>query len=535
MSTSASTTPRQGFNDPTFDDDDEPLANLAAPALNSKRISFLPSAPRSELVVPVSRPANNGKIGSLNSSQTSSTESVEEKDKRSSPTKQTRQEAQEILHRQKIAKDIGDQTSALPPRPVAKHQSQSAPNLLSFGTLPTVSEDAGKSNSDDDDDDIPLAVLQAHNFVNKTKTPDPKLSQNSYIGTSGRPGSTLGAPSVISNRTSLPPFARRLPQDPYGSAQSVLNDNASRDSMLLNRPSIYPQGQSPVPGLPPGGLVGVIAEEEKMKSIRRAGPDMGGKSALPHMGASPMGMNPAMSMGMGGLNIPGLGAGMGAPMMQMAAMQQDQGQINQQLLQVVQQQTFMLQTMYAQMQAQMGMPMSPMTDMGNGFEVPGSPRPMSIVNGAGRPGNPRTQSMVNLQRPNYGPRTMSMINTTSPFAQNWNGPAQEPLINSARSVHGLGVDGYYAPSVAPSERSNVGQPSRYRPVTNSHLAETQSTYAPEPSVDMDGGKKKKSGFFSAIMHPKGKASDFQGAGGEEEEDWSNFAKKRRSAMPSSFR
>src|ERR1700761_7263560 len=100
---------------------------------------------------------------------------------------------------------------------------------------------------------------------------------------------------------------------------------------------MFPPGQSPVPGLPPGGLVGVIAEEEKMKSIRRAGTDTG-KSPMPPMGGS-MGLSPGMSMGMGGLNIPGLGPGMGAgamPMMQMAAMQ-DQSQINQQLLQVVQQ------------------------------------------------------------------------------------------------------------------------------------------------------------------------------------------------------
>jgi hypothetical protein len=547
MSTSASTTPRQGLVRLTSDDDDddEPLANLPSAPSYMKRASFVPPSPSraTDGAAPAAfrglqesqeskRITITDKLGILNSSQTSSVDSIEEKERRESPTKQSRREAEEILFRQKLAKDIGDHTSSLTPRPLPKHASQSAPNLLSINSLPRVSEDGNRSSSDDDDD-IPLAVLQAHNFPNRTKTPDSRFSQNSYIGTSGRPPSTFGAGSVMNNRTSLPPFARKLPEDPYGNTQNMMNGSASRESLLLNRTSMFPPGQSPVPGLPPGGLVGVIAEEEKMKSIRRAGTDMG-KSPLP-----PMGLAPGMSMGMSGLNIPGLGPAMG-PMMPMAAMQ-DQSQINQQLLQVVQQQTVMLQAMYTQMQSQMGMNMSPVLDQ-NGFlqppqpQAPGSPRPMSIMSGVSRPGNPRTRSMVNLSRPQMAPRTMSMINTSSPFAQNWPGPP-EPLINSAGSVRGLGFDGGYAPSVAPSERSNIGQPSRYRPVTNSHLGDTGSMItflAPEPPAhEMDSARKKKSGFFSAIMHPKGKASDV--GGGEEDEDWSSFAKKRRSAVPSSFR
>jgi hypothetical protein len=550
VATSASTTPRQGiFKVPKDDDDDEPLANLPVGHSGIKRLSFMPPSPsRPAEAIPLGpyyatqEPQNSkrlstlDKVGVLNISQSSSVESIEEKERRESPTKQTRKDAQEIIFRQQLTKDIGDHTSTLPSRPLPKG-SQSAPNLLSLKSLPTVSEAGSKSGSDDDDD-IPLAVLQAHNFPNRTKTPDPRLSQNSFIGTSARPYSTFGGGSTMNNRTSLPPFARKLPQDPYGSTPNLLNSTASRESLLLNRSSFYPPpGQSPVPGLPPGGLVGVIAEEEKMKSIRRSGADVG-KSQLP-----PMGLNPGMSMGMNGLNIPGLGPGMGGPnmpMMPMAAMQ-DQSQINQQLLQVVQQQTVMLQAMYSQMQAQMGMNMSPVMDQ-NGFlqppqQVPGSPRPMSVVSGVSRPSNPRTRSMVNLSRPPNAPRTMSMINTSSPFAQNWNLP-HEPLINSAGSVRGLGFDGGYAHSVAASERSNIGQPSRYRPVTNSHFAETGSTItslAPQPSQqDTDMSRKKKSGFFSAIMHPKGKGNDV-GGDEEEEEDWSNFAKKRRSAIPSSFR
>jgi hypothetical protein len=272
--------------------------------------------------------------------------------------------------------------------------------------------------------------------------------------------------------------------------------------------------------MPPGGLVGVIAEEEKLKSYRRGNTADNRNSIMPHMGSA--GMNPGMSMGMQGLSIPGMGPGMGG-MPVMNAMQ-DQSQINQQLLQVVQQQTMMLQAMYAQMQTMSNPSMDGQSMMG------GPPQPGFMGNENMRPGSPRTRSMVNLNRPQNPPRTMSMVNTSSPYAHNWSGPG-EPLINSAGSLYNVNFDGGYAASVAPSERSNVGQPHRYRPVSSLKFdtASTVMGISSRPgSRGSDAGtKKKKSGFFSAIMHPKGKPAD-----AEEEEDWSNFAKKRRSAMPS---
>jgi len=187
----------------------------------------------------------------------------------------------------------------------------------------------------------------------------------------------------------------------------------------------------------------------------------------------------------------------------------------------------MLQAMYAQMQTMSTPSMDGQSMMG------GLPRLGSFVNENMRPESPRTRSMVNLARPQAAPRTMSMVNSSSPFAQNWSGPG-EPLINSAGSVYNINLDGGYAASVAPSERSNVGQPHRYRPVSSLKFdtASTVMGVSSRPgSRGSDAGtKKKKSGFFSAIMHPKGKTVDVD----EEEEDWSNFAKKRRSAMPSQF-
>jgi hypothetical protein len=407
--------------------------------------------------------------------------------------------------------------------------SQSAPNLSKV--LAPVSE----SGSSDDDDDIPLGILQAQNFPNRTKNPDSRFSQ-AIPGASARPNAI--GPGSLTPRPSLPPFARNLPDDPYRGSGDMMT--GSRESLLLNRQSMYPPpGVSPVPGVPPGGLVGVIAEEERVKSMRRT-PD-NRQSVLPPMGPAPI--NPAMSMGMGmPMNIPGVGMGLGAGIPAMPTPElANQNQINAQLLQVIQQQTVMLQHMFTQMQgSQMSVIGSPEMPS-NGFapNAPGSPslRPQ-------RPGMPpRTMSMVNLPPPpNAGGRTMSMVNT-APFAHPW---TTEPVMSGAASVRGLGVG--YAASVAPSERSNVGQPSRYRPVSSVYLdgpspspLVASATTARSNTLPILEGRdtdsvraKKKSGFFSAMLHPKANRATLEKpkqAAEDEEEDWSSFARKRRSAMP----
>jgi hypothetical protein len=242
---------------------------------------------------------------------------------------------------------------------------------------------------------------------------------------------------------------------------------------------------------------------------------------------------PGMGMGVGAM---GLGAG-GMPAMPSPELA-NQNQINAQLLQVIQQQTAMLQHMFTQMQgSQASVIGSP--DMGAaGFVPPGSPslRPQ-------RPGMPpRTMSMVNLPPPpNAAGRTMSMVNPSAPFAQPW---TTEPVMSGASSVRGLGVG--YAASVAPSERSNVGQPSRYRPVSSVYLdgagpspLVAQATTARSntlPVLETDSVKgRKKSGFFSAMLHSKGSRATLEPPKQDEEEDWSSFARKRRSAMPGSLR
>jgi hypothetical protein len=247
------------------------------------------------------------------------------------------------------------------------------------------------------------------------------------------------------------------------------------------------------------------------------------------------------------MNLPGMGVGamgLGAGNMPVLPSPElaNQNQINAQLLQVIQQQTVMLQAMFTQMQGSQMSVGSP--EVPTGFVPPGSPslRPQ-------RPGMPpRTMSMVNLPPPPHaGARTMSMVNTAAPYAQPW---TTEPVMSGASSVRGLGFG--YAPSVAPSERSNIGQPSRYRPVSSVYLdgagpspliasATTRSSTLPMMEArDADSAKgKKKGGFFSGMLHSKGSKAPTLDmpklATAEEEEDWSSFARKRRSAMPPGLR
>jgi hypothetical protein len=518
--------------DSDSDSDDEPLAQTLHRISSNPRLSMIspPISNTSRLsVAPPENPKRRSTFDNLRSvSGTSAGSSVSQED--TSILSDSSLNVPGHGQNQSSAGSRNSGESQLQ-RPRLSAASQSAPVLTLSNHSRGISDTGSKSS--EDDDDVPLALLPASYSPARGRTPDPRFSQQSFMG-QGRPGGGLGAPSASGGRpvSSLPPFARRLPQDPYTSAASVMN--ASRES-LLNRPSpMFPPGQSPVPGMPPGGLVGVIAEEERSKSWRRAG----GQAQM-----GPSAMNAGMSMGMGGpTSIPGLGNGLMGPQMMPGMAMAEQTQFNQQLVQLVQQQSIMLQQMQAMMQQnQVAQSVVGYPEPEYGQQAPGSPglRPMSMMS----QGN-RTRSMVDLGRPTGAPRTMSMINPNPHFAQSW-AMSPEPLMGSGTSIRGM-ANGYAA-SVAPSERSTIGQPNRYRPVTNPQVAvDTQSNYGgynrtsmanPPQLAPLNMGRdedvnarKKKSGFFQAMIHPRGRNSTIHV---EEEEDWSQYANKRRSAMPSS--
>lgn len=148
-------------------------------------------------------------------------------------------------------------------------------------------------------------------------------------------------------------------------------------------------------------------------------------------------------------------------------------------------------------------------------------RPMSVAtNGGAGPRPPlhqaRTMSMASqsgYMQPNG--RAMSMAN--------FNLPAMGNLPPFAPG---------YAPSVAPSERSNIGQPSRYKPVSfpDGGSTITAGSTAAQPAVNNTLNKKKSGGFLNAMMHHGGKKSPSVGkTDDEDEEDWGKVLRMRKGA------
>jgi hypothetical protein len=70
-------------------------------------------------------------------------------------------------------------------------------------------------------------------------------------------------------------------------------------------------------------------------------------------------------------------------------------------------------------------------------------------------------SVVDLPRPESHNRSMSMVH---PSSASWIQPQPQANPGFAPSIYVQGVG--YAPSIAPSERSNIGLPGRYRPVSH---------------------------------------------------------------------
>jgi hypothetical protein len=414
---------------------------------------------------------------------------------------EAQKEAQHAVWRQKMKKAIGDQ-STLPAssmRPDFARANHSAPTLT-FNGEPQLEEE---------DDDVPLAILQAHNFPGKNKIPDPRMSQQSYTGIQDGRNSPSGAGQRGSQ---LPVFARRLPEDPYFGA-SDLHAPSNRESMAFGSrkaQSIYggasgpPPGVSPVPGVPPGGLVGVIAEEERERRARRGSPNAQAGMSYNMPGVGPVGAGMPMQLPMGP----------GNPMGQQDAIR------NQQMLELMQQNSFMMKEMMemrAQMQMfQMGGPMPQGMPMAG---LPPQNRPMSIADQNSRRGSVAPSTL-------YG-RTMSFMGPAPNMFMNQQA-APGPM-NGAQSVRNLPMGNFgplngYTPSIAPSERSNIGQPSRYKPVNLGDGGSTV-TAGSTPRLSQMPAPEKKKGFLSAVVH-QGRKSMSRSKDDDDEEEWGTVRRRR---------
>ncbi|OKL61258.1 hypothetical protein UA08_03919 [Talaromyces atroroseus] len=369
-----------------------------------------------------------------------------------------KQEAHLSVYRQQMMKVIGQQVPATTSsdsqslRPVSERGSISTPNLLartSTPGLPSIKQDVGKNSDGEDDENVPLGILAAHGFPNKNRPPtrlnvsssNPNL-RVSYSASSGLAANDQGSDP----RNSLPVFARNLPRDPYFGASIVNAPNRESLAMSGGAPAFANSPSST--SLPPGGLVGVIANEERARAMRRGSPNAQASGiARPYSVANMSQMNVA-----GPWNMPGAAPQFQPPPV-MTPGEQAQIQISQQMTEIMQVQVQMMQQMM-QMQGLSGGQQPQMNP--NLLPVPSQPtmtgaRPLSTASSFHLPSNP----------PQVDQRTLSMLD---PNMSRWN------LNNRPASIHpdAMGrpmTPQGYTPSIAPSERSNVGLASRYRPVS----------------------------------------------------------------------
>jgi hypothetical protein len=438
---------------------------------------------------------------------------------------QQEKDARHRLWRQQNKKAVGDHSAPLPPG--YPNADRSTPNF----TLDAPSI-AGASLEEDQDDEVPLGILVQHGFPSKKNPPSEQYRTRSYIGIPQGQGSPSQGRPVSSFR--LPPFARKLPEDPYLGSSDLVNQ-VNRQSLGMGRlggQSTYGgsgREGSPMGSVPPGGLVGVIQEEERLKSMRRGSPNYNGgySKPLPQNQMNPQQaameqMTYGMGVPLGSMNgqgqygmMQGMPGSQQYPMMDplafahqvaaiMSASQQNMmggymGQPGQMGMPGQMGQPSPGQPGYMGRPAHMSMMGMPMTGL-----PPPQSRPMSMASRQGsRPPlqQSRTMSMAGSPRPQQ-PRTMSMMNYQSP-------------------MNGYGMQQAYPPSIAPSERSNIGNPGRYRPIsTVRNGTDGGSTVTPS---SVDGSSP---GFLSAKIHTGKKSSHQPVADDQDDTEWANLANKR---------
>ncbi|KAJ5612677.1 hypothetical protein N7510_005871 [Penicillium lagena] len=394
-------------------------------------------------------------------------EEDEAEKQREAERQRRKQEAHLSVYRQQMMKVTGQMAAEPTLRPEMSGARSSTPNLMPPLFNPVDKSISGKS-SEDDDEEVPLGILAAHGFPSRNRPPtrltsagsNPNLRasmQPSYISSAS---SVTGAELDMGKRNStLPVFARNLPRDPYFGAGLVNPSN--RESLAMGGGSVYGGSQSPMP--PPGGLVGVIANEERARATRRGSPNT---QAMYNMG-----------------DVPRPYSMLPQPPNMSTNEQQAQIELSQQMQQMMQMQMQWMQQMM-QMQGYQGppMPLPPMMMKGGmptppawgAGPMPGAPMgPPSMMGGMPPPpsmsgANPNMRpmsvapgSIAPGASSQFDQRTLSMLDPN--ISARHTGSLMPPHSNNTFRPNT--ATGGYAPSIAPSERSNAGMASRYRPVS----------------------------------------------------------------------
>ena len=445
-----------------------------------------------------------------------------------------KQEAHLSVYRQQMMKVTGEQPSDLPGvqlRPSMDRSSMSAPNLTNRSSTPTFSFDKPSDNtktSDDEDEDVPLGVLAAHGFPSKNRPPSALTSSSASIHYKSEsypppPLSTAGASTAGAVR-GLPPFARNLPPDPYYGASLVNPSN--RESLALGHRAPASVHSGAAPSMAPGGLVGVIAGEERARAARRGSPNAQGGYSSP----LPPGMS-QMQMGM----LPGMPPMMSPGEQATVQMSEQMSQMMQMQMQWMQQmQQMMASGMQSGSQIPFAFPPQQQQMMTNAeIRVPPERIQRTVYT------DPRSASGSPAITHEKQQRAMSMMGPAS--AAGWQSQNnRSSVVPSTMSGALQGAASGYATSIAPSERSNVGMPSRYRPVSiapadehTQRIASRTSTFTsgmPQPGISGQNSRLStpnnsqiRPSLKSVLQTPPGKSA---ASDDDDEEGWEEMKKKR---------
>lgn len=429
-----------------------------------------------------------------------------------------KQEAHLAVYRQQMMKMTGEQPSELP------NMGQFRPPINRASTTPNFGSEnvLGKGrSSDDEDEDIPLGILAAHGFPSKNRPPSvfSNVGSNPYIRYKSEtypPPMSAAATANAGGGRGLPAFARNLPADPYFGAGLVNPSN--REPLAFGTHGGAPLHVNQAPNLPPGGLVGVIAGEERARAMRRGSPTAQGSYGSPLPPGMPYMQGPVLPSGM---SMPMVSPGDEAQIHmshQMAQMMQMQMQWMHQMQQMV---TGGVQGPGAEQQASFSAT-QPYPSMSNGFLAPPNqmPRPISMSS------NLVSAIPTSAQQPQQ--RAMSMMGPST--SSQWAPSGIMRLTTPSMMSGALGSHGY-TPSIAPSERSNIGMPSRYRPVSIAPIGEvpmpsSRASASASSLLQVGGDGHSVSSTTARPAHPVENQGPTVLDDDDDEEGWEEMRKER---------
>jgi hypothetical protein len=383
-----------------------------------------------------------------------------------------------------------------------------------------------------EDEDVPLGILAQHGFPSQARNRFPNQPANampSYLPDRPASAGALGSRATPGH---LPAFARNLPADPHNSfIGGGLIQPMNRESMGFNGSS---RGAMSVAGDSIAGGMGMhtpmmyqdagmsapsLVDQIQMRDMTKQ-KYMGGASSKKPQGGPFTGMLGQQMNGSGqtqnagrmsqmpmmnGMMNPMMGGQM--PMMGMGMGMNQMGGGNDMAMQMQQmQQMIAFQQMQLQMQQMQGMQQSQFQDPRMSMAPPTN-------NGFG--GNMMGNgSFLNVP----GSMPNGMQNRPMSFMSGNGAQQQQPPMPNYMGGPGVG----YTPSIAPSERSNVGLSARYRPVVHNSDAHSAGTSMTLQATN--GANPTQPATIKGIIKPVRQVT------ADDDEDWSTMAARKSKFM-----